>query len=98
MVADGSINLAGLLTVTECLPMENLQFPPLVGSVYTVHTSKWQRRDDENGAWADVAGTEREGAICAYTAEQPGQYRGVGEATIDDTRGMYRSANFFTKE
>ncbi len=99
MVADGSIILAGgLLTIMECLPVDGLQFPPLVGSVYTVHTSKWQRRDDENGAWADVAGTEREGAICAYTAEQPGQYRGVGEATIDGERGMYSSANFFTKE
>ncbi len=98
LVADGSINLGGLLEVTACLPVVDLQFPPLVGSVYTVHTSKWQRRDDENGVWADVAGTEREGQLCAYTATEPGQYRGVGEATIDGERGMYSSANFFTKD
>ena len=63
-----------------------------------MHTSKWQRREDENSAWADVADTEQMGQLCPYTATQPGQYRGVADATINGERGMYSSANFFTKE
>ena len=98
-VADGSIILGGgVLTLTECLPVDGLQFPPLTGSVYTVHTSKWQRREDANSPWTDIADTERMGQLCPYTAPQPGQYRGVGDATIDGERAMYSSANSFTKE
>ena len=98
-VADGRIILGGgLVTLTECLPVDNFQFPPLTGSVYTVHTSKWQRREDENSPWIDIADTERMGQLCPYTAPQPGQYRGVADATIDGERAMYSSANFFTKE
>ena len=89
-----------MLDLTECLPVDGLQFPPLTGSVYTVHTSKWQRREDENSnsLWTDIANTEQMGQLCPYTAPQPGQYRGVADATIDGERAMYSSANFFTKE
>ena len=98
-VADGRIILGGgVLDLTECLPVDDLQFPPLTGSVYTVHTSKWQRREDENSLWTDIANTEQMGQLCPYTATQPGQYRGVADATIDGERAMYSSANFFTKE
>ena len=98
-VADGSIILGGgVVTLTECLAVDPLQFPPLTGSVYTVHTSKWQRREDENSPWTDIADTEQMGQLCPYTATQPGQYRGVADATIDGERAMYSSANFFTKE
>ena len=97
-VADGSIILGGgVLTLTECLPVNGFQYPPVTGSVYTVHTSRWQRREDENSPWTDIADTERMGQLCPYTATQSGQYRGVADATIDGERAMYSSVNFFTK-
>ena len=94
-VADGTIILGGALTLPTCLEIVD---QPFGGATYTVHTSKWQRREDENSPWMDIANTEQMGQLCPYTATQPGQYRGVADATIDGERGMYSSANFFTKE
>ena len=93
-VADGRVTLAGL-TVVRCITLGS---GTINGVSYTAHTSKWQRRGNENSPWTDIARTERRGQLCAYTTTQPGQYRGVADLTIDGERGMYSSANFFTKE
>ena len=93
-VADGRVTLAGL-TAGRCITLGS---GTINGVSYTVHTSKWQRRGNENSPWTDIARTERRGQLCAYTTTQPGQYRGVADLTIDGERGMYSSANFFTKE
>ena len=67
----------------------------LNGVTYIVHTSNWQRRDDAMAEWADLAGTERTGQVCPYSTEEPGEYRLVGDATVNGVRGLYRSENTF---
>ena len=66
------------------------------GVTYTTHTSKWQRRDSSTTPWTDISGTERDG-LCAYSPSDPGEYRLVGEVTIDGTRGNYSSENTITR-
>ncbi len=66
-----------------------------LGVTYTVHTSKWQRRDDASAQWTDVAGREYTGQICPYSPTEPGQYRLVGDVSL---RRMHASENWFTVE
>ena len=37
--------------------------------------------------------TEQQGAVCALNPTEPGEYRLVGEVSIDGTRGRYSSEN-----
>ena len=74
----------------------NLSNSSINGVVYTTHTSKWQRRDSSTNPWADISGTERDG-LCSYSPSDPGEYRLVGEVTIDGTRGKYSSENTITR-
>lgn len=100
-VANGVLFAVGT-QVTTCLPpIVNLPLPD--GNVYTIHESKWQRRDDSTSEWSDVAGTEKtNGQICPYSTTNPGDYHVVYEMTIlfdphvPPTRGWYRSPNHFT--
>ena len=73
-----------------CIQLSNVT---LNGVTYTVHGSRWQRRDDTDSPWMDVAETEREGAVCAFDPNEPGEYRLVAEISIDGTRGRYASEN-----
>ena len=66
------------------------------GVGYTTHTSKWQRRDSSTDPWTDISGTQRNG-LCSYSPSDPGEYRLVGEVTIDGTRGKYSSENTITR-
>ncbi len=74
----------------------NLSNSSVNGVVYTTHTSKWQRRDSSTNPWTDISGTERDG-LCSYSPSDPGEYRLVGEVTIDGTRGKYSSENTITR-
>ena len=74
----------------------NLSNTNINGDVYTIHTSKWQRR--AGATWVDVPRTERDGAVCAYSTTSAGEYRLVAEITIDGERGHYSSENTFTVE
>ena len=74
----------------------NLSDTSVNGVVYTTHTSKWQRRDSSTNPWTDISGTERDG-LCSYSPSDPGEYRLVGEVTIDGTRGKYSSENTITR-
>ena len=58
-----------------------------------MHSTKWQRRDGAGSPWVDVPGTEQEGGLCACNPTSAGEYRQVGEVTIDGVRGRYSSEN-----
>ncbi len=94
-VAHGQVSL-GDFALTFCLDVlaPGLS-PPGSGVTYTVHTSKWQRRDDANAPWTDVEGQTYEGRVCPYSPTEPGQYRLVGDLTV---RRMNSSENWFTVE
>ncbi len=90
-VFQGSIRLG--FTVSGCFDYDNVT----IGGVgYTVHSSKWQRRDDENSPWTDIPDTDYEGGVCSRSMLNHGQYRVVGEITINGERGMYATSNFIT--
>ena len=80
----------GFFSTGGCISLTNFT---LNGVTYTVHDSKWQRRSAAGSPWEDVAGTERQGEVCAYTPTSAGEYRLVAEVTIGDTRGRYSSEN-----
>lgn len=67
------------------------------GAKYATHNSKWQRRDDATSPWIDIPETEQEG-LCGYSPPGPGQYRMVGEISINGVRGKYASENILTVE
>lgn len=83
----------GFLSSQACIDMA---LRTLVGVTYTVHSSAWQRRADADAEWAFVPGTNRNGQICAYAPEAPGEYRGVAEITVGGMRGTHASANILT--
>ena len=90
---------------------ESVQFGPLSGAcvssteaiqidwaTYEIHSSKWQRRDDESAEWADVEGTSETDQICAHSPATPGQYRAVTEVSRNGVMGTYVSSNVITEE
>ena len=94
LVFNGYLQIQGVPTV-EC-------YGPVVdfvvgGVTYTVHSSKWQRRDNAESEWMDIPGTEENRAYaCPHETDIPGDYRLVGDLTVDGVRGLYRSGNTFT--
>ena len=93
-VSDGRVQFI-FFSTGRCIQLKGIS---LNGLTYTAHTSKWQRRTDENSAWTDIPGTENTDGICSYSPTEPGQYRGVAEISIDGESGMYSSKNFLTVE
>ena len=93
-VSSGSIQYL-FFSAGNCINLSNTTFN---GVVYTVHTSKWQRRN--GSTWVDVQDTEREGQICAFSPSPPipGEYRLVAEISIGGQRGFYSSEDTFTIE
>ena len=94
LVFNGYLQIQGV-PITEC-------YGPVVdflvgGATYTVHSSKWQRRDNAESEWMDIPGTEENRAYaCPHQTDIPGEYRLVGDLTVDGVRGLYRSGNTFT--
>ena len=80
----------GFFSAGGCIPLSNTT---INGVTYTVHGSKWQRRDSANSAWEDVPGTEQQGRLCAYNPTSAGEYRLVGEVSVNGVRGRYSSEN-----
>ena len=91
-VSDGHIQY-GFFSAGGCIDISG---STLNGVIYTVHTSKWQRR--AGSTWEDVPGTEHNGGVCAYSTTNPGEYRLVAEVSIGGQRGFYSSENTFTIE
>ena len=91
MVSDGRVQFL-FVSAGQCIVLSNSS---INGVVYTTHESRWQRR--AGSTWVDIPGTEREG-LCSYSPTSPGEYRLVGEISIDGERGHYSSENTLTVE
>ena len=78
------------LSSASCMSMRNFAAS---GKTYTVERSQWWRRSDSNAPWTPVVGTGRVGQVCALVPPQPGEYRVVGEFTVDGARMTFRTAN-----
>ena len=65
------------------------------GETLTVHYSLWQRSDDMGSTWTDIEATRVTYDACPYDPEVAGEYRLVGDITIDDERAFRRSENTF---
>ena len=66
------------------------------GDTLTIHYSVWQRSDDMGGTWHDVEDTRVMYNACAYDGpEDPGEYRLVGEITLNGDTELRRSENTF---
>ena len=78
------------LSSASCMSMRNFAAS---GKTYTVERSQWWRRSDSNAAWTPVVGTGREGQVCALVPPAPGEYRVVGDFTVDGARMTFRTAN-----
>ena len=68
------------------------------GVTYSMHTSKWQRRNNASSPWVEIPGTEVDGKICSYSPTRAGQYRVVCEISIDGAREKYTSENILEVE
>ncbi|MCY3712572.1 MAG: Ig-like domain-containing protein [Gemmatimonadetes bacterium] len=66
-----------------------------IGYTITVHYSVWQRSDDMGTTWTDIEATRVMYDACPYDPEVAGEYRLVGDITIDDDRSFRRSENTF---
>ena len=71
------IRIAGFINNYGCLSAGSIS---INNFVFSVSSSKWQRRADENDSWADVPGTTKEGSICGLSNPTvPGEYRWVAD-------------------
>ncbi len=85
---------AGAIPLSTCFPgLDNYE---AFGAVITVHYSIWQGRADMDSPWMDIAGTRKIFEVCPYKADVPGDYRLVGDVTIDGERRFRASENYFT--
>ena len=98
----------GTIDLTDCFTKNVLigavaPFPPEglknwnapTGETLTVHYSLWQRSDDMGSTWTDIEATRVEYDACPYDPDVAGEYRLVGDITIDDDRSFRRSENTF---
>ena len=67
------------------------------GSRYGAHWSAWQR--NTGSGWTEMQGSRNDDAICGYDLSSVGSgtYRLVGDMTLADKRGLYKSANEVTR-
>ncbi len=99
----------GAITLTDCFTKNSVigliaPFPPEglkewnapTGDTLTVHYSVWQRSDDMGSTWTDIEDTRVMYDACPYDPDVAGEYRLVGDITIDDDRSFRRSENTFT--
>ena len=71
------IRIAGIMNNYGCLSASSIS---INNFVFSVRSSKWQRRADENDSWADVPGTTKERSICGLSNPTvPGEYRWVAD-------------------
>ena len=61
----------------------------------TVHYSVWQRSDNMGSTWTDIDDTRVEFDACPYDPEVAGEYRLVGDISLDGERSFRRSENTF---
>ena len=86
----------GVFELMFCFPLpEGFEF---MGASITVHEAKWQRRSDMDSPWMVLEDTIVTFQVCPLSPDEPGDYRLVGDATINGERGLYASENYFTIE
>lgn len=69
---------------------------PATPDTLTVHYSAWQKRADMDSPWNEIEGTRVEYDACAYDPDVAGEYRLVGDITLNGEREFRRSENTFT--
>ena len=86
----------GVFELMFCFPLpEGFEF---MGASITVYEAKWQWRTDMDSPWMDLEDTIVTFQVCPLSPDEPGDYRLVGDATIQGERGFYASENYFTIE
>ena len=69
---------------------------PIGDDTLTIHYSVWQRSIDMGDTWRDVESTRVMYDACVYDGpEDPGEYRLVGDITLNSNREFRRSENTF---
>ena len=81
------------LSLTGCSP--TLNGFTFGGFTITVDYSIWQRRDNMDSPWSDIEDTRQTYKACAYDSEVPGEYRLVGDVTINGEQSLRASENTF---
>lgn len=79
------------------LPPEGLKdwFNSFTEDTLTVHYSVWQTRADMESPWTEIEGTRVMYDACPYDSEVAGEYRLVGEITLNGENAHRRSENTF---
>ena len=62
----------------------------------TVHYSVWQTRTDMDSPWMNIEDTRVMYDACPYDPDVAGEYRLVGDITLNGDRSFRRSENEFT--
>ena len=78
--------------LTTCIPLNNFEF---MGASITVYEAKWQRRTDMDSPWMDLEDTIVTFQVCPLSPDEPGDYRLVGDATINGRERPVRQRKLF---
>ncbi len=86
-VTSGQITLDGM-NFSECTTINEME---ISGKTYSVASSKWQVRDNDESNWADLSNSQKSGEVCPLDPDDTRQYRLVGRFAVDGTRAFYTS-------
>ncbi len=81
--------------LVSLLGPDGLKDIDIAGFSITVHYSVWQRSDDMGSTWEDIEDTRVEFDACSYDPDVAGEYRLVGDVTLDGERAFRASENTF---
>lgn len=87
-----------LISLVAPFPDEGIKdwFNPVTDDTLTVHYSVWQRSEDMGGTWHNIEETRVMYDACVYNPDVAGEYRLVGEITLNGETELRRSENTFT--
>ena len=89
----------GPIPLTSCASLlagGELNNARLLGATITVHYSVWQIRAGMDSPWEDIEETRKTFDVCPYPTDDPGEYRLVGEVTLDGMKEFRASENTVT--
>ncbi len=99
IVLEGSVCFTKnpLIAIVAPFPPEGLKdwTNSITGDTLTVHYSVWQTRADMDSPWTEIEDTRVMYDACPYDSEVAGEYRLVGEITLNGERSHRRSENTF---
>ena len=88
VVEPGKVTLDGL-EITSCLAISSVIQND---KTYTVNSSSWQVRDDEDSDWEALPDSDVVGQLCPHDPTDDREYRLIGAFVIDELVG-YHSSN-----